>query len=325
MASSAFIELGLACDLFDKGARHSRRARSGMAILHKMREKAFQVYSQFRSGNAPIPGVLSTGRPDYGEDELALFGGQTRVLVSRLLSQSKRAAKRSSSASSSTTTSTNSSPHLNHNESRPGTSGTTTLEPADVHPSLVEYLSMFPPPQNNTPSPPHVPDDQSYTPYPNLNSQQCHSPDQEESPTFRPPNPQEVPTHAYPNWPHWPEQGMLYSNSQQGDGYSQHSHRHSFSSFKQQPQHQFGQLPTPGLDSFNHSAGPSHLAGEPGQSNLSDLMMFTGESGMDQQWMSFMRDSGFLDPATRYPQGFGSQPGRMGPPPLPNPTLDGMF
>jgi hypothetical protein len=30
MASSAFIELGLACDLFEKGAVHSRRARSGL-------------------------------------------------------------------------------------------------------------------------------------------------------------------------------------------------------------------------------------------------------------------------------------------------------
>ena len=30
MAPSAYIELGLACDLFEKGARYSRRARSGM-------------------------------------------------------------------------------------------------------------------------------------------------------------------------------------------------------------------------------------------------------------------------------------------------------
>lgn len=29
MAPTAFIELGLACDLFEKGATHSRRVRSG--------------------------------------------------------------------------------------------------------------------------------------------------------------------------------------------------------------------------------------------------------------------------------------------------------
>ncbi|KAJ7276302.1 hypothetical protein B0H12DRAFT_13960 [Mycena haematopus] len=75
MAPTAFIELGLACDLFDKGARFSRRARSGLAILCKLREKAFEVYSQFRSGNpAPLPTVFSPGLFDYGEDELALFG-----------------------------------------------------------------------------------------------------------------------------------------------------------------------------------------------------------------------------------------------------------
>jgi hypothetical protein len=30
MAQTAFIELGLAVDLFEKGAKYSRRARSGM-------------------------------------------------------------------------------------------------------------------------------------------------------------------------------------------------------------------------------------------------------------------------------------------------------
>lgn len=33
MAASAFIELGLACDLFEKGAMHSHRARSGLVGL----------------------------------------------------------------------------------------------------------------------------------------------------------------------------------------------------------------------------------------------------------------------------------------------------
>jgi len=39
------------------------------------------------------------------------------------------------------------------------------------------------------------------------------------------------------------------------------------------------------------------------QANLVDLMMLTGESGIDEQWMSFMRDSGILDPAASIPQG----------------------
>ncbi|TEB30149.1 hypothetical protein FA13DRAFT_1733962 [Coprinellus micaceus] len=298
MASSAFIELGLACDLFEKGARHSRRARSGMTILYKMREKAFQVYSQFRSGNAPIPGVLSTGRPDYGEDELALFGGQTRVLVSKLLSQSGRAPKRSPSASSSLP-STASSPHLATAESSrsDSSSSTTTSEPADVHPSLVEYLSMFPP-QNNTPSPPHVAEDKSYAPILDLNAPQCQSPEQN-SPTFLPQNANLPTGNTSGNWSNWSEQ-MAYSDPQQSGQY-QPPPQPSFGLFDQP--RVSGPIPTPGMNSLFDDSRSNQPLGNPSQSNLVDLMMLTGESGMDEQWMSFMRDSGFLDPGNAYPQG----------------------
>ncbi|KAJ7228762.1 fungal-specific transcription factor domain-containing protein [Mycena pura] len=140
MAPTAFIELGLACDLFEKGAKQSKRARSGLAILCKLREKAFQVYSQFRSGN-PVPPLsgFGLGLFDYGEDELALFGGKTRVLVSKLISAKK------------------SNDNKEHNSKFSPPSGSTTVSSApspgmsepipDVHPSLVDYLSMFPPPQ----------------------------------------------------------------------------------------------------------------------------------------------------------------------------------
>ncbi|KAJ7638720.1 fungal-specific transcription factor domain-containing protein [Roridomyces roridus] len=136
MASTAFIELGLACDLFEKGAKHSRRARSGLAILCKLREKAFQVYSQFRSGNpAPAPSGFGLGLWDHGEDELALFGGQTRVLVNRLISRKNKEAKGVSSSSSSAV----SSPAPSH------ASDPSHMEVPDVHPALVDYLALFPP------------------------------------------------------------------------------------------------------------------------------------------------------------------------------------
>ncbi|KAJ7499017.1 fungal-specific transcription factor domain-containing protein [Mycena latifolia] len=146
MAPTAFIELGLACDLFEKGAKHSRRARSGLAILCKLREKAFQVYSQFRSGNpAPPPTGFGLGLSDYGEDELALFGGQTRVLVSKLISKkNKDHTAKESFLSPTMTTSSVSSPSPSANSSTPAS------EPIpDVHPSLVEYLSLFPPAQSS--------------------------------------------------------------------------------------------------------------------------------------------------------------------------------
>ncbi|KAJ7047468.1 fungal-specific transcription factor domain-containing protein [Mycena alexandri] len=147
MAPTAFIELGLACDLFEKGAKFSRRARSGFAILCKLREKAFQVYSQFRSGNpTPPPSTgFGLGLFDYGEDELALFGGQTRVLVTKLISKKKNKEQNNSEDPSffSPMTGTSSAPSPQSSESVP-----------DVHPSLVEYLSLFPPQYPDVQPPP---------------------------------------------------------------------------------------------------------------------------------------------------------------------------
>ncbi|KAJ7283756.1 fungal-specific transcription factor domain-containing protein [Mycena rebaudengoi] len=138
MAPAAFIELRQACDLFEKGAKQSRRARSGLAILLKLREKAFQVYSQFRNNPTLVPGpglrlVFDDGDPNE-HDELALFGGQTRVLATKILSKNgKHRQKQASSISAA-------------DPSSPGSSSSTPLSEAipDVHPSLVEYLSLFP-------------------------------------------------------------------------------------------------------------------------------------------------------------------------------------
>ncbi|KAF5369994.1 hypothetical protein D9758_001145 [Tetrapyrgos nigripes] len=137
MAPNAFIELGLACDLFERGAAKSRRSQSGLVILSNLRNKAFEVYSQYRSGNLPLPTTLSVGG-DYGDDELSLFGGRTKVVFSKLLSRRK--------------------PKLNHHSTSsevaspaPSDGSDPKDHPAspaeslpDVHPSLVEYLSLLP-------------------------------------------------------------------------------------------------------------------------------------------------------------------------------------
>ncbi|KAF7976905.1 hypothetical protein HWV62_5292 [Athelia sp. TMB] len=87
MASTAFIELGLAVDLFERCAGISERARSGVAILQKLKEKAFLVLSQYRGGGiSPSPALSMFNSQEDGTDELALFGGQTRVVVSKTLS-----------------------------------------------------------------------------------------------------------------------------------------------------------------------------------------------------------------------------------------------
>jgi hypothetical protein len=156
MAPTAFIELGIACDMFVKGANHSRRIRSGsvrvsallitrkllisvlQAILQRLREKALHIYPQFRSGNLPPRSDLVFNKSSYEDDELALFGGQTRILVTSLLSVNTK--KHTSMSSANSTGSNSSSPNLDP-ESLRGTSVPAPGNLPEVHPSLVEYLS----------------------------------------------------------------------------------------------------------------------------------------------------------------------------------------
>ncbi|KAF8974208.1 fungal-specific transcription factor domain-containing protein [Flammula alnicola] len=258
MASSAFIELGLACDLFEKGAMHSLRARSGLAILYKMREKAFHIYSQFRTGNGNPSKVLSVDRPDYGDDELALFGGQTRVLVSKILSSSNKRKQQQASASSPTTAST---PSSDGGDSRGTPSNDLSRE---VHPSLVEYLSAFPPPT--------IPSRGSSDGALNALSEEHPAP-----PAIPPEQPDQQ--NAWQTWPlpslFTPLPNATYNNL--------HTDISPFT-------------PNPGPASGSgESGGLMDIKADPADTSLVDLgMMMTGESGMDEQWMSFMRDSGIL-------------------------------
>ncbi|KAF9469100.1 fungal-specific transcription factor domain-containing protein [Collybia nuda] len=253
MASSAFIELGLACDLFEKGAVHSRRARSGLALLRKLRQKAFQVYSQFRSGNSPPTVILSVGKPDYGDDELALFGGQTRVLVSKLLSN--RSKNRSATPQSSILSpiDTESKPLLSENA-------------PDVHPSLVEYLSMFPIDNSNA----------------NLQPPSALFPHETSASIFSPQGHmtgsefQQIPS----PWETSPSVLINSSNSP--------------SSYRDDPPLFTHPISAPGDPTTQY--GNIINQNSPPESNLTDLgMMMTGDSGMDEHWMSFMRDSGLLE------------------------------
>ncbi|KAF8631575.1 hypothetical protein AX15_002326 [Amanita polypyramis BW_CC] len=129
IASSAFIDLSLAWDLYEKAAVHTPRARSGRAILRKLKEKAHRVYSS-RNGHVPAsPELLTSGKPDYGDDELALFGGQTRVLALKLL-HSRHPTQSNPPCSAP-------SPLLSSSGSE--------YKDSEVHPSLFKYLSNLAP------------------------------------------------------------------------------------------------------------------------------------------------------------------------------------
>ncbi|KNZ79894.1 hypothetical protein J132_08552 [Termitomyces sp. J132] len=253
MAPSAFIELGLACDLFEKGASHSRRARSGLAILGKLREKAFQVYSQFRSGNQSTNAVLSVGKPDYGDDELALFGGQTRVLVSKLLRSSSTRQQQTS---------------IHGGDSAAGSPAETA---PDVHPSLVEYLSKIPLDHTNNPISPHNVSASPTLPYMPQNTFQQNG--------RYLPSDQETKSPVRSSWP--PSASITTSPVNIERSYLNNS----------------SGLPPPNNMAFNSAPnyGDYAIKSDPSE-NLVDLgMMMTGDSGMDEQWMLFMRDSGLLE------------------------------
>ncbi|KXN83717.1 hypothetical protein AN958_00859 [Leucoagaricus sp. SymC.cos] len=275
MAPTAFIELGLACDLFEKGATHSRRVRSGLAILQKLRQKAFHVYSQFRSGNPPLHSTLPFNRHEHGDDELALFGGQTRILVTRLLSANKK--KRQTvapSSASNSSGSTMSSPTIETESLR---SSSTPAEGSlpEVHPSLVEYLSTLPTPSSNPTSPPvNVrTTDPVYSVSAASTAEDLSS--------------------LYPNpWPSWQQLppgsatrdtfSVPYAYQQAAPDFAYASVPLQMASGQQQPAPEASGLEAMKTDS-------------PEGTQLMDMgMMVSGESGMDEQWISFMRESGLM-------------------------------
>lgn len=115
------------------------------AILTKLKLRAYQALEQYRSGaTSSSRDSLSSLLPEVGgEDELAMFGGQTRVLVSKILSQQKRKKVQTSPASFSPadlSQSTASTPPASDDSHSPSSESI-----PEVHPTLVEFLQMLPP------------------------------------------------------------------------------------------------------------------------------------------------------------------------------------
>ncbi|KAF5372365.1 hypothetical protein D9615_009254 [Tricholomella constricta] len=167
VAPSALQDLTRAVELFERTAQQSQRAKVALGVLQKLKEKAIRAYTQSASATSPsIPiepsGSLSPTNlspfssehrnqaqaqaQDDGDDELAIFGGQTRVL-----SRKSRGSRRSGTVSLSMSNNTDSpSPHGNGIPGSPAIMGdasrqslaaiSLSLSAADVHPALVEYL-----------------------------------------------------------------------------------------------------------------------------------------------------------------------------------------
>lgn len=271
MASSAFIELGLACDMFAKGAVHSRRARSGFAILCKLRLKAFKAYSQFMSGGK-LPKSEDT---NYCDDELALFGGHTRVLVSKIMSRRKVNKPNIAGTNGTNGPLAAASPASSSDGLSPGSPMTT-----EVHPSLVEYLSLLPPGQQ-VPSPPATSEGLTDSEAAAKQSAYSYVTDPSRKPPMLPGLTQQL-APSFGGWPTDLTQRELDDGSSGLPNASQ-------------------QMPDASMffDVYNRSfpnadaTAPLHATEDAGLMDLG--MLISGESAIDEQWMSFMRDTVLTD------------------------------
>jgi hypothetical protein len=272
MAASALSELGIAISLFQKTAIHSRRARVALNVLTKLQEKATRVYTQFRTGTTPLPNRLSASllsglQAEECENQLAIFGGQTKLLG--------RKHKTSHS------TSDRNSPHRRSSSSPSSSGASPPASPESVHPSLMEYLSSsFSPgyPANQGAPPPIEGADMLLdSPIPNL------------IPNY----PRTAPLIPPTNWdplPHEENSPFTWFDQQRNPANTS-GMMSSFGIVKGDmlPVDQTS-VPTP-IPAFQF------LAAQPETTATQDILDLglTSESGLDEQWMIFMRECGILD------------------------------
>ncbi|KAH7922442.1 hypothetical protein BV22DRAFT_1037465 [Leucogyrophana mollusca] len=255
MAPAALIELDLAFDLFTRGSARSPRAAHGMAILSKLKTKAYHVYSSFRSGAvSSLVTSPSALLPEIGgEDELALFGGQTRILVSKILSQKGRR-KTQTITSPMPTESPRSPASSPPSTSDEGHSPSSSDPVPEIHPSLVDYLSTLPPPS---------------APASLQNGSSADFSRFQMPPTFQ--SNMQVDQRSYPT--------STVS-----------------SPFAQSPSNSL--FSEPFMTGFSSPDMFEPQSGGPMENIIPTAdfgLMMAGESAMDEQWMSFMRESGILD------------------------------
>ncbi|EKM81461.1 hypothetical protein AGABI1DRAFT_54232 [Agaricus bisporus var. burnettii JB137-S8] len=171
VAASALLDLDIAIDLFKNTAPQSYRARIALGVLRKLKETAVLSYNESCSSNLPaqttgsashlnpqVSGLFSVRSLHDAEDELALFGGQARLLTRKSKPKPAETGTLVSSPEPSTAC-----------ESHPNTPGgspsSDSLSMPDVHPSLIEYFQHDTTRQSRMQSYPHsIPNSGSHPP-----------------------------------------------------------------------------------------------------------------------------------------------------------------
>ncbi|KAI0741388.1 fungal-specific transcription factor domain-containing protein [Daedaleopsis nitida] len=164
MAPSALADLDIAVEFFERGAQMNVRARQALPILRNLRERAMRAFSEYRNRHLTPSSLdikLRIGPEDEFQDELAMFGGQTRVVTNKFLSRKRgrvptkprgenivpySPTPSASTATSTTAASPGPTPQTVSTPSDDGVPLPQTVEEqmSNVHPSLMEYLSLFP-------------------------------------------------------------------------------------------------------------------------------------------------------------------------------------
>jgi len=181
-----------------------------------------------------------------------MYGGQTRILVSKILSQQNRKLRPNSS---SVHVSTPSSPPATSDESHSPSESV-----PEVHPSLVEYLSMLPPPATLS--------------VPTMDT--MDTADANLQPTFEPTMPMEGPlftsAHGMPS-----QASCIPPNIPRSarSGYDQNI-----------------SMGAPNMAFFDMQ--PLNGTEDTLSDNGDFEFMLSGESGMNEKWTSFIRESGIF-------------------------------
>lgn len=246
------------------------------------------MFAQFRSGTTnPIGNpklTLGLGDDDE-EDELAIFGGQTRVVVSKLLS-SKYPLKCDDRSNFLSKSSTATSPAPLSPSGAPDQSDLATSvdsNRADVHPSLMEYMGLFPPSA-------FAPD---FNAWPNVGAQpaiDCAILNGVSA------FPQFNTQLSYPQVPNNLELQLQPLPESQQQSMQQPQPMANSLSFGSNIPSTFNTLQnTPFINSASTPESASTPDTSTSSDHLTDLgMIMNGDSVMDEQWMEFMRESGIL-------------------------------
>ena len=216
---------------------------------------------------------------NYCDDELAIFGGHTRVLVSKMMSrwQIDKAGCNGKSPK-----------QLNGSSPAASTDSAPASPMTEVHPSLVEYLSLLPP-GSQVPSPPSASEGLTDSEAAARQSAFSYVTGPAHKPTTLPSLTQQFTPALCNGW----SAPSTTLNGNSGPSTLTNGTRTQMPPDASMFFDMYGQsFPT------TDATAPLHATEDAGLMDLG--MLISGESAIDEQWMSFMRDTVLTDKNSRH-------------------------